>query len=84
MAEKKINDRIKIPLHDRLWSDEMPQHTPDSTNPHWDDIPLANRLWPEKNWPPMELLQMPPSPGVNHEIRRLFAEYCKNGQDGWD
>ena len=72
----------EIPLRDRLWPDEPEKKA--APNQYAEDIPLSYRLWPDTAWPPERLYDLPSSPGVRHEIDRLFAEFYEREKDHWD
>jgi hypothetical protein len=70
-------------LAERLWPDMHPARDA-SPNPHYGDLPLSYRLWPDTEWPPKQLYSLPSSPGVKHEVDRLFAEYYEREKAFWD
>jgi hypothetical protein len=70
-------------LADRLWPDKSISE-PWKQNPHWSELPLPYRLWPDETWPPKQLPRMPHSSAVQYEYDRLFSEYYQREKDYWD
>ena len=71
------------PLQEALWPEE-PASEPHKQNPHWDELPLSYRLWPDRAWPPEQLPRLPPGPAIQSEYDRLFSEYYQREKDNWD
>ena len=71
-------------LEDRLWPDDKDEEAGGVDNSHMNELPLSYRLWPDEDWPPRSLFDLPASPAVQKESDRLFRKFYQREKDNWD
>lgn len=70
------------PLWERLYP-ETQTSTPEqaaSQNPHWHELPLSYRLYPDTTWPPVGLAGVQ-GKGADVERDRLFQAFYEQEKD---